>query len=94
MTLKIEDPETEKLAAEVAGIAGETEAEAVRESLRERRVRLAQPRRERRRPRTEKAFHDFMESRIWSQIPDDLLDQPPMTKEEREEILGYGPEGV
>ena len=93
MALKIEDPETETLAAEVARMTGGTEVEAVRESLRDRRDLLAR-RPGQRRPKSEKEFLEFMESRIWSQIPDELLDQPSMTKAEKEEILGYGLEGV
>ena len=41
MALNIKDPETEKLAAEVAAITGETKAHAVKVALRERRQRLA-----------------------------------------------------
>jgi antitoxin VapB len=40
------------------------------------------------------ALHRFLEEEIWSQIPPEQLGGPPMTKEEREEILGYGPHGV
>ena len=35
----------------------------------------------------------FMEREIWSKIPAELRGKP-VTKEEREEILGYGPDGV
>lgn len=47
LALAIKDPETERLAAEVAGLTGETKAEAVREALRRRKREL-----ERQRPRT------------------------------------------
>lgn len=40
MALNIEDQETEKLAAEVAELTGESENDAVREALKERRDRL------------------------------------------------------
>jgi antitoxin VapB len=80
------------LAAEVARLAEESEDEAVREALRERRDRLQVLAGERRKP--EGGLLHFLETEIWPLIPEDELDQPPMTKAEREEILGYGPEGV
>ncbi len=96
MGIPIEDEEFRKLAQKVAELAGESEAEAVRQSLRERRDRLesqAAPESEGRRPRTEKDFRRFMEEKIWPLIPEEHRGRPPMTKVEREEILGYGPEG-
>lgn len=92
MALNIKDQETEKLAAEVAELAGESKTGAVREALRERRDRL----RLRGGSGKKRGGGDllrFMETQIWPQIPDELLDRPPMTKAEREELLGYGPEG-
>jgi antitoxin VapB len=41
MALNIKHPETEKLAAEVAAITGESKARAVKVALQERRQRLA-----------------------------------------------------
>ena len=40
MALNIKDPETERLATEVAAMAQETKTGAVRQALRERRDRL------------------------------------------------------
>ncbi|MCA1672325.1 MAG: type II toxin-antitoxin system VapB family antitoxin, partial [Actinobacteria bacterium] len=40
MALNIKDPETERLATEVAALAGETKTAAVRVALRERLERL------------------------------------------------------
>ena len=92
MALNFGDKETEKLAAEIAKLAGESEEEAVRRALLERRKRLAAaPSGDRRRPKG--GLLHFLETEIWPQIPDRLLDRPPMTKAEREEILGIGPEG-
>jgi hypothetical protein len=86
------DKETEKLAAEIAKLAGESEEEAVRQALRERRDRLAaQPAGERRGPKG--GLHHFLETEIWPLVPEELLDRPPLTKAEREAILGIGPEG-
>ena len=41
MALTIEDPETERLAAEIAALTGVTKAQAVRVALEERKQRLA-----------------------------------------------------
>ncbi len=91
MALNIKNEEAEKLAAEVASLAGETKTGAVRQALRERRDRLVlEAGRDRREPGS---LLRFLEDEIWPQIPDALLDKPPMTKAEREEILGIGAEG-
>lgn len=90
MALNIKDLETEKLAAEVAELTGESKTGAVRNALRERKDRL-----ELERGGKEKRRGDllrFMETEIWPQIPEGERGKP-MTKAEREEILGYGPEG-
>lgn len=91
MQLNIKDPETVALAAEVAELTGENKTTAVKVALQERRGRL----RARMSPEARReALHRFLEEEIWSQIPPEQLGGPPMTKEEREEILGYGPHGV
>jgi antitoxin VapB len=92
MALNIKDPEAEKLAAEVALITGDSKTGAVREALREKRdrLRLESGKRSRREPGS---LRRFLETEIWPQIPEEHRGKP-ITKEEREEILGYGPEGV
>jgi antitoxin VapB len=91
MALNIKDKETEKLVAEVAEMTGATKTGAVRQALRERRDRLQL---ESGRPeRPYRGMRKWLETEIWPQIPDELLDREPMTKEEIEEILGIGPEG-
>jgi antitoxin VapB len=92
MALNCKDEETEKLAAEIAELTGESVEEAVRHSLREKLDRLESPARSGRRPRTEGELLHFMETEIWPLIPN--RGGPAITKEEKEEILGYGPEGV
>jgi antitoxin VapB len=93
MALNFRDEETEKLAAEIATLTGESKEEAVRQSLRERRDRIEPQVRPRgRRPRTMEEMLHFMETEIWPFIPN--RGGPPITKEEKEEILGYGPNGV
>lgn len=89
MALNIKDPEAERLAAEVAALTGESKTGAVRTSLRERRERLRREETvEERRARLLRALEE-----IWAQVPTELLDRPPLTKAEREAILGIGPEG-
>lgn len=90
MGLTIKNDETERLAAEVAEMAGETKTQAIRQSLRERRDRLAlqiSPDARRRRLRR------FLEQEIWAAIPAEQRGKAP-DKAEREQILGYGPHGV
>lgn len=92
MARHFDNEETRKLAAEVAKLAGESEEEAVRQALRERLDRL-EPRAGRGRPRTKEELLRFMETEIWPLIPEENRGGPTITKEEKEEILGYGPEG-
>ncbi len=90
MGLTIKNDEVERLATELAVMTGETKTQAVRESLRERRDRLAlrvTPGARRLRLRR------FLEREVWAAIPADQLGREP-DKAEREEILGYGPQGV
>lgn len=90
MPLNIKNPEVERLVDEVAKIAGETKTEAVRKALEERRERLAfqVPPRDRR-----AEVLRYLEREVWPKVPSELLGRG-LTKEEQEEILGYGPEGV
>jgi antitoxin VapB len=89
MALNIKDPETERLAAEVAKLTGESKTRAVRVALQERKKRL-----ELERPKgARRPLLQFFEEEIWPHIPADQLGKP-ISKEEREEILGLGPDGV
>jgi antitoxin VapB len=90
MALNIKDPQTEALAAEVAALANETKTQAVRGALQERKERLQA--RQRRVHRAER-IDRFLKDEAWPQIPDTVLGRP-ISKAEREAILGYGPEGV
>jgi len=90
MGLTIKNDETERLAAEVAKMAGESKTQAIRQSLREQRDRLTlqvTPAARRRR------LHRFLENEVWAVIPVEQLGKAP-DKAERERILGYGPHGV
>jgi antitoxin VapB len=91
MALNIKNREVERLAAEVATLAKETKTEAIRRALAERRERLAVQMVE---PNDKaKRLRRFLEEEIWPTIPPDVRGKP-ITKEEREAILGYGPGGV
>jgi antitoxin VapB len=90
LALNIKDPETERLAAEVAALTGESKSRAVKVALQERKERLAfrVVRRDRVRELT-----SFLEEEIWPEIPRAVLGKR-VGKREREAILGYGAEGV
>jgi antitoxin VapB len=90
MALNIKNLEVERLAGEVAKLAHETKTEAIRRALAERKARLASTHG---RPQSQERLIEFFEKSIWSQVPADVLGKP-LSKQEREEILGYGPEGV
>ncbi len=90
MALNIKDLETERLAAEVAALAGETKTRAVKVALVERKERLT---RRIVRPDRLGRLRRFLEEEAWPQIPPDVLDKR-LTRQEREAILGYGEDGV
>jgi len=90
MALTIENPEAERLAAEVAEMAGESPTEAVRKALEERRQRLASRSAS---PDRVAQLRRFLEEEVWPNISPDARGKR-ITKEDREEILGYGPDGV
>jgi hypothetical protein len=46
-----------------------------------------------RRPRSAEEMRTWLETEIWPLFPDETLDREPMTKAEREELLGFGPDG-
>lgn len=98
MALSIEDRETEALVAKITSLTGESETDAVRIAARERVERLEleapKPRRADDPRRSPEAFRHWLETEIWSRFPPEALDREPMTKAEREELLGYGPDGV
>ena len=90
MALNIKNETVERLVTEVARLAGETKTEAVRRALEERKARLAFRVTENNRGAR---IRRFLENEVWSQIPEQEL-RRPLTKDEKEKILGYGPEGV
>ena len=90
MALNIKNPEVERLAGEVAALAGESKTQAIRHALEERLARLAvRVVRQDRRVEVQR----FLEAEVWSQIPADLVGQR-LSRAEEERILGFGPDGV
>ncbi|MGH7867244.1 MAG: type II toxin-antitoxin system VapB family antitoxin [Candidatus Dormibacteraceae bacterium] len=90
MGLSIKDAETERLAAEVASLSGSTKTSAVRRALLEQKQRLVVRIAER---DLRGHLQHLLETEIWPQVPAAILGNP-ITRAEREQILGYGPEGV
>ncbi len=89
MALNIKDPETVRLAAEVAEMTGESKTGAIRSALADRKERLAYRvgRRDKR-----KELLRILEEEIWPSIPRSVIGKK-ISKKEQESILGYGPEG-
>ena len=90
MALNIKDRETERLAAEVAALTGESKTRAVRVALQERKHRLGS------RIATRDRRADllrFLAQEVWPLVPRRILGRR-ITKKDREAILGYGPAGV
>ena len=89
MALNIKDPETVRLATEVAAMTGESKTGAIRSALADRKQRLAygMTRRDRL-----KDLRRLLEEEIWPSIPKSVLGKK-VTRKERERILGYGKEG-
>jgi antitoxin VapB len=90
VALNIKNAEVEKLAAEVAAMAKETKTAAIRHALQERKMRLA-AQHGRATNRLEKVM-EFLEQEVWPSIPPELRGKK-ISKREREEILGIGPNG-
>ncbi len=90
MALNIKNQDVERLLAEVIEITGETKTEAVRKALAERRQRLALRHGVRQDNRRLRAF---LEDEVWPQMPSAQKGRR-LSKEEEEQILGYGEHGV
>lgn len=89
MALTLKNPGVELLVDEVTKLTGESKTEAIRKALLERRDRL-------RSTQAAPARRDlvrFLETHIWPNIPSEVRGRP-VTKEEEESYLGYGPGGV
>jgi antitoxin VapB len=90
MPLNIEDPETERLAAEVAALTGESKTKAIRVALQERKQRLGF--RVKRRSRKDEMLR-FLQRDVWPRVPAEERGRR-LSREEEDRILGYGREGA
>ncbi len=90
MALNIKNEIVERLAAEIARLTGESKTEAIRRALEDRKIQLAA----KASPTMDRAskIMDYLEREVWPNIPADVLGKK-VTKREREEILGIGPDG-
>ena len=89
MALNLKSPEVDRLAAEVAFLAKETKTEAVRKALEERRERLVGVQAgQKRSERAAGILREFRQS-----LPAEWLGKR-LSREQEDEILGFGPSGV
>ncbi|MFN7937890.1 MAG: type II toxin-antitoxin system VapB family antitoxin [Bryobacteraceae bacterium] len=87
MALNLKNPEVEALAQEVALLCGTSKTEAIRQALLEKKQRLQL----REGDRNESAMR-FLTDRLWPSLPPEA--SRPLTREEEDAILGYGPDGL
>jgi antitoxin VapB len=90
MPLNIKNRDVEELLEQVVQMTGETKTEAVRKALEQRRQRLSL--------RAVMLQDDmrllaFLQDEVWPQIPAELLGSW-LTKEEGDQLLGYGEHGI
>jgi len=88
MALNIKNSEVESLATEVARLAGTTKTEAIRQSLVDRRDRLAAGASDSSRA---DRLRRFLELRVWPTIP--ARARKRWSKDEEARHLGYGDSG-
>ena len=89
MALNIKNSAVERLADEVARLAGETKTEAIRRALEERRARLALRSGAGRATR----IREFLKGEIWPLVSRDQRGRQ-LTRKQEDAILGFGPDGV
>jgi antitoxin VapB len=90
MALNIKDPETERLASEIAAMTGESKTGAIRRALSERKQRLLLARSGMARG---DRMVDLLERRLWPRLPRGVRGSQ-LSKEQEEAILGFGSEGA
>lgn len=90
MALNLKNAEVERLVEEVSRMTGESKTEAVRKALLERKERLGLHV-----VKTDREVRllNWLRTEVWPLIPPEKRGKR-LTKEEKEEILGYGPDGV
>lgn len=90
MALNIKNAAVERLADEVARLAGESKTEAVRQALLERRARLVH--RVDPGDRATRARR-FLEEEVWPLVPAAAVGRR-LTADEEDALLGFGAHGV
>jgi antitoxin VapB len=90
MALNIKDPETERLASEVASLTGESKTRAIRKALEERKERLAFQvlRREK-----GAEIRRFLAEEVWPLLPRSVRGRR-LSRKQEDAILGYGKKSV
>jgi antitoxin VapB len=89
MALNIKNKEVEELATEVSRMANETKTEAIRQALVARKAELEAGGG---RPDRKKRLLEYFQREVWPNMPPGELGRV-LTREEEDEILGYGPNG-
>jgi antitoxin VapB len=89
MALNLKNADVERLAAEVARLAGESKTEAIRKALEERRRRLRGQNPADRRSRVLR----YLRTTVWPTVPQTELGRR-LSRAEEEQTLGFGAEGV
>ena len=90
MALNIKDPETERLATEVAKLTGESKTGAVRAALRAQKARLLVAQSGGGRGRRMLAV---LEGQVWPSLPAGVRGSA-ITRDQEDAILGFGADGV
>jgi antitoxin VapB len=90
MSVNIKNERVERLLDEVAALTGESKTEAVRRALEDRRDRLIR--------HPSEASRGFrmrrvLEREIWPMVPPEVTGNQ-LTRDEEDDILGFGPDGV
>jgi antitoxin VapB len=88
MGLNIKNPEVESLIARVAQLTGRSKTDAVRAAM-EKELAMYEPKVE----RDLSGLRKWLEEEVWPSIPPEQRGKR-LTREEEDEILGYGPGGV
>jgi antitoxin VapB len=89
MALNIKNKAVEELATEVSRMAGETKTEAIRRALLERKAELDAGGGK---PDRKKRLLEYFQREVWPHMPPQELGRV-LTREEEDDILGYGPNG-
>jgi antitoxin VapB len=90
MALNIKNRQVEQLLDELVAVTGESKTECIRRSLEERKILLSFQLAERDRPGR---LLRLLESEVWPLVPQEQRGRR-LSREEEEEILGFGAHGA